>query len=78
MKNLEEVDEEIFEEFLSENSAEAISAMMKMVTAQQNIALNLTKLILEHCIDNKISKEEVFDIYEEACDLLKAQNEGLR
>ncbi len=74
MNNLNEIDEEAFEEFLSNNSPESFSAMIKMVTVQQNIALNLTKLILEHCVEGKISKEEVFGIYEESCDFIKAQN----
>ena len=46
------------EEFFAENSAEAISAVTGMIASQQNVALDLTKLVLEHCIENKISKGE--------------------
>lgn len=65
------------EEFFSENSMEAIAAMSGMVNTQQNIALNLTTLVLEHCIKNKLTikaaKKDVFDIYEEASDLVREQ-----
>lgn len=68
--------EKNMEDFFSENGAETIAAMTGMISAQQNIALNLTKLVLEYCVkDDKITKEQVFDIYEEACDLLKEQVE---
>lgn len=65
------------EEFFSENSMEAIAAMSGMVNTQQNIALNLTTLILEHSTRNKIStkeaKKEIFELYEDASDLVKGQ-----
>lgn len=68
--------EKNMEDFFSENGAETIAAMTGMISAQQNIALSLTKLVLEYCVkDDKITKEQVFDIYEEACDLLKEQVE---
>jgi translation elongation factor EF-1beta len=43
---------------------------IQMITSQQNIALGLTKLVLEHCVEDKISKEELFDF-------LKTQNEDI-
>ncbi len=68
---------EEMEDFFSENSMEAIAAMSGMVTTQQNIALNLTTLILEHSLNHDISrgkaKKEVFEIYEEASDLVRGQ-----
>ena len=71
-KDLEET-----EEFFSETSMEAIAAMSGIVTTQQNIALNLTTLILEHSLNHNISREkakkEVFEIYEEASELVKGQ-----
>ena len=63
--------------FFEENDAETISAVAGIIASQQNIALGLTKLVLEHCIENKISKEELFEIYDEALDFLKTQNEDL-
>ena len=62
-----------FEDFFETDKA-SISDMMRMVVAQQNVALGLTKLVLEHCAEGPISKEEVFQIYDEACDVLKEQN----
>jgi hypothetical protein len=70
-------DFEEMEDFFSENSMEAIAAMSGMVTTQQNIALNLTTLILEHRAKNNLSidkaKDEVFDLYEEASELVRGQ-----
>lgn len=66
-----------FEEFFAENGAQAISAVTGMMASQQNVALGLTKLVLEHCVENKISKEELFEIYDEAFDFLKEKNEDL-
>ncbi|MCE3231532.1 MAG: hypothetical protein K0R52_1460 [Alphaproteobacteria bacterium] len=61
-------------EELFEDSAEGISNMMSLIVEQQNIALALTKLILEYGDkDKKTSKEEVFEIYEDAFDFLKEQ-----
>jgi hypothetical protein len=48
--------------------------MMSLVIGQQNIALGLTKLVLEYGDkDKNIPKEEVFEIYQEAFDFLKEQ-----
>ena len=41
-----------FEEFFAENGAQAISAVTGMMASQQNVALGLTKLVLEHCVEN--------------------------
>ncbi|MDF3034609.1 MAG: hypothetical protein K0R76_1563 [Alphaproteobacteria bacterium] len=61
-------------EELFEDSAEGLSTMMSLIVEQQNIALALTKLILEYGDkDKKTSKEEVFEIYEDAFDFLKEQ-----
>jgi len=48
-----------------------------MIASQQNIALGLTKLVLQHCIENKISKEELFCIYEKTFYFIKEQNEDI-
>ena len=65
------------EDFFSENSMEALTAMSGMITTQQNIALNLTSLILEYKSKNNLSiedaKEEVLSLYEDASDLLREQ-----
>jgi len=65
------------EDFFSENSMEAIAAMSGMVSTQQNIALNLTNLVFEHRAKNNLTtkeaKKEVFEVYEEASDLVREQ-----
>ena len=71
MKNSNAVEIQDMEDFFSENGAEAFSAMTEIVTAQQNIAFNLTKLIVKH----GKSKSEVFNTYIEALNLLKNQME---
>ncbi len=69
MKNA--IDTVDFEEFFEENGAEVISAAAGMIASQQNIALGLIKLVLQHCIENKISKEELFCIYEKTFYFIK-------
>ena len=75
MKNGPDIDE--MEEFFSENSMEAIAAMSGMVSTQQNIALSLTTLVLEHKAKNNLktaeAAEEVFALYEEASELVRGQ-----
>ncbi|MBA3813566.1 MAG: hypothetical protein H0X26_03615 [Alphaproteobacteria bacterium] len=70
-------DRDDMEEFFSENSMEAIAAMSGMVTTQQNIALSLTTLVLGYKENNNFktadAKKEVFDLYEEASDLVREQ-----
>ena len=64
------------DDFLSENGTEALSALTEMVVAQQNVALDLTRLVLEYCVEWPISKEELFEIYEEACDRVRSESDG--
>jgi hypothetical protein len=70
-------DFEEMENFFAENNMEAISAMTGMMTTQQNIALSLTTLVVEHKTKNNLSmedaKDEIFELYEEASDLVKGQ-----
>lgn len=61
-------------EELFENGTEGFAAMMGMIVGQQNVALGLTKLVLEYGPKDKTSKDEVFEIFEEACEILKEQN----
>jgi hypothetical protein len=58
--------------FFAEN-IDTVAAMAGMMVTQQGVAVNLTKLVLEHCVEGKVTKEEVFDIFEEAFDLLKEE-----
>lgn len=61
------------EDVFSADSMESIAVMTRMIVTQQRIAVDLTKLVLEHCIESKITKEEVFEIYEEASALLRSE-----
>jgi RNAse (barnase) inhibitor barstar len=77
MANKQELD--FMEDFFAENGVDALSAMSEMLSTQQNIALNLTKIVFEHRAKSNIStqeaKKEVFAVYEEASDVVKDQLE---
>lgn len=68
---------EEMEDLFSHNNVEAIAAMSGMLTTQQNIAFSLTALVLEHKANHDLStedaKNEIFELYEEASDLVKGQ-----
>ncbi|MCE3239077.1 MAG: hypothetical protein K0R24_2058 [Gammaproteobacteria bacterium] len=70
-QNVTNIGTENIEE-LFENGA--FTSMMGIIVGQQNVALGLTKLVLEYGAKEKTSKEEVFGIFDDACDLLKEQN----
>lgn len=64
---------EDMEEWFDENGLDAMAAMSEMIKVQQTMALGLTKLVLHHCVDGKISKNELFELYQEASEVIKAQ-----
>lgn len=74
MKNTNQ--QNAFEESFLEDNMDAIAAMTAVMAEQQKTALDLTKLILEHCKIENLTKEDVFEIYEEASDFLKGQLEN--
>ena len=67
------MDREDMSQWFDENGMDAISAMSEMLKVQQSISLGLTKLVLEHCAEGKFSKDEIFEIYQEASDLVSNQ-----
>lgn len=77
MKNIKNLQKQDIEDIFMDNvdNLNAMTAMAGMVTTQQGIGVNLTKIVLEHCITDKITKKEVFEIYKEACSILREQIE---
>ena len=61
------------EDFFDENSVEIVETMMDVVKFQQQAAIDLTQLVLEYCKEEKITKSYVFDVFEEAMNILKTQ-----
>lgn len=59
--------------FTDIDNINAVTAMAGVMTTQQGIAVDLTRLVLEHCAKDKITKDGIFEIYIEACDLLREQ-----
>jgi Cdc6-like AAA superfamily ATPase len=75
MKNIKNFQKPDIEDVFADNidNINIVAAMAGVMTTQQGIAVDLTKLVLEHCVKDKITKDEVFEIYTEACDLLREQ-----
>jgi hypothetical protein len=63
-KEMASVPEE--EEWLDECGIEAVEAMIELTKAQQQLAMDLTRLVLEHCKEDPMTKDRVFSIFEEA------------
>jgi len=55
-----------FEEWIEDNGMESIGTMAELLKVQQEGAIELTKLILEHCEDDKKTKTYIFKVYDEA------------
>jgi hypothetical protein len=49
---------------------EAVDAMTSFLKAQHQSALELTKLTLEHCKIENLTKEKVFNIFQDAIHLI--------
>lgn len=61
--------EDLFEES-GLNIVETMTGVMKL---HQQGALDLTRLVLEHCKEKEITKGYVFDVFEEAMNVVKTQ-----
>ncbi len=61
---------EEFEEWFEENGMESVAQLLKI---QQQGAIDLTKLVLEHCKSYKITKDYVFKVYQESLNLIKSE-----
>lgn len=60
---------------LTEKGVEFIGAMADMLKSWQQGAIDLTRLVLEHCKEEDVTKDYVFEVFEEAMDILKSQFE---
>lgn len=61
------------EGFFEEGGMEMLGSMTDLLKSQQQGAIELTRLVLEYCKEEEITKNYVFEIFEEAMDLLKTQ-----
>jgi len=51
----------------------AMETMTEILKIQQKTALELTRLVLEHCKDEKRTKETVLSIFKDASNLIMSQ-----
>ena len=54
------------DEWIDGYDPEEMTVMIDFMKMQHNCALELTKLVLEHCKDLDYKKEEIFTIFQEA------------
>lgn len=66
-------EEDLFGDEEDLNVTEVMEAMTGMVKIQQQGALDLTKLVLEHCKEQPFTKEYVFKVFGEALQIVKSQ-----
>ncbi len=71
MKEKRELQE--FEEWFEDNGIDSMETMAEFLKVQQQGAIELTKLILEHCNEDKKTKDYVFKVYEEALQLISSE-----
>jgi len=62
-----------FDEILDENGLEMLLTMAEIIKGQQIIAIDLTKLILEHAKPEKVTKESIFNIFRDATNVVSEQ-----
>jgi len=55
-----------FDEWIEDNGMESLETMAEFLKVQQQGAIELTRLILEHCNEDKKTKAYVFKVYGEA------------
>lgn len=71
MKNKHE--EQELEGWLEDYGMEAMGTMTGLLKMQQEIALKLTKLVLEYCKEEKVTKDYIFNVFNEATSLINKQ-----
>jgi len=64
---------EELENWFEDNGMEAMETMSELLKTQHQLALELTKLVLEHGKLEKTSKEEIFNIFKDAAKLMAKQ-----
>lgn len=74
MKKQNHVDEfPDFDEFFEENGAEMLVTMAEVLKGQQQIAVELTRLVLEYSKPEKVTKDTVFNIFKDATKVVSDQ-----
>lgn len=61
------------EQWFEDNGMDSIEVMASFIKVQQQMALELTKLVLEHCKDEKRNKDQVFEIFKDATKIVQSQ-----
>jgi len=64
---------EEMESWFEDNGIEAMETMTELLKVQHKLALELTKLVLNHCGEEKKTKDEVFTLFKEASQLMAEQ-----
>ena len=62
-----------FEDWFEDNGMDSIETMAEIFKIQQQGAIELTRLVLEHANEEKKTKAYVFKIYEEALKLVTSE-----
>ena len=62
-----------FEDWFEDNGLESMGAIAELFKVQQQGAIELTKLVVEHCKSDKMTKDYIFKIYGEALEVIKAE-----
>jgi hypothetical protein len=64
---------EELENWFEDNGMEAMETMTEILKTQNQLALELTKLVLDHCKQDKRTQNDVFNIFKDAAQLVGAQ-----
>ncbi len=62
-----------FEDWIEDNGMDSMETLAEILKVQQQGAIELTKLVLEHCKDDKKTKDYVFKVYGEALKLIASE-----
>ncbi len=63
---------EEFEDWFEDNGIESMETIAELFKVQQQGAIDLTKLVLEYCKSDEMTKDYVFKTYGEALNVIKA------
>jgi hypothetical protein len=62
-----------FEDWIEENGMDSMETLAEILKVQQQGAIELTKLVLEHCDEGKKTKDHVFRVYKESLKLIASE-----
>lgn len=60
-------------DLFEEGGMDIVGTMTDILKFQQQGAIDLTRLVLEHCKEAEVNKDYVFKVFEEAMEILKSQ-----